>query len=144
MDDTLIFGSLEAMGRAEDLSVSEMAKRLHCRNLYKTLDLAEVGVDKGKQVQKQRHISSQFADKIVAGTVLLDNSASISIYSEIGGDEDRMHKKLHVLDDSKPVEIRKLSRLIGALEGKIQFTRFYFESEVDRDTARGKKGKNND
>ncbi len=71
---------------------------------------------------------------------MLDDEASISIYSEIAGDEDRTHKKLHILDGGKPVEISTLSPMIKALEQKQQFTRFYFEKAEDRDKARGRMG----
>jgi uncharacterized protein len=140
LDDTLVFGSLDMLATAEDRTIQNMAIRLRERRLYKTLDLAEVGQDEGAQRGKRRQIEKRFAKEIEAETVMLDEKASISIYSEIGGDEDRMHKKLHVLDGNNPVEISKLSKLIGALEGKKQFTRFYFENEADRNSARGGKG----
>ena len=68
--------------------------------------------------------------------MLVDEKASIGIYGEIGGDEERMHKKLHVLDASVPTEISKLSKLIEALLEKKKFTRVYFRDFADRDAAR--------
>ncbi|MGB3391038.1 MAG: hypothetical protein WBA88_24005 [Pseudaminobacter sp.] len=67
---------------------------------------------------------------------MLDDKAAIGIYAEIGGDEERMHKKLHILDGDKPVEISGLSPLIHALETKKQFTRLYFSDTAERDAAR--------
>lgn len=136
LDDALIFGALGAMSRAEDTDVKEIATRLRERKLYKTLDIAEFGEDDGTQRKRLRHIKTKFAAQIEAGTVMLDDKASIGIYAEIGGDDDRMHKKLHILDGNKPVEISKLSPLIQALETKKQFTRLYFSAVCDRDTAR--------
>ncbi|RVJ45856.1 HD domain-containing protein [Sinorhizobium medicae] len=136
LDDTLIFGSLEAMSEAEDPVISEMAGRLRERKLYKALDIAEFGADAGTQRRKLRRIKERFADQISNETVMLDEGASIGIYSEIGGEYERMHKKMHILDGADPVEISKMSPLIKALETKTQFTRLYFASDADRAEAR--------
>ncbi|MFB9950073.1 HD domain-containing protein [Rhizobium puerariae] len=144
LDDTVIMGSLNALTAASDKTISEVADRLCNRRLYKTLDVADVGHDDGKKRQRQRTITRDFEAEIKAGSVMIDEKASISIYSEIGGDDDRTHKKLHILDGGKPVEISRLSDIIKALEKKEQFTRFYFEKEEDREKAQRKKGQNHD
>lgn len=136
LDDTLVFGAIDAMSQAEDAGVAEIATRLRERKLFKTLDMAEFGEDPGKQRGRLRRIKDRFADKISAETVMLDDKAAIGIYAEIGGDEERMHKKLHILDGDKPVEISKLSPLIEALQTKKQFTRLYFADQTERDAAR--------
>lgn len=140
LDDALVFGSLGAMTQAADQVISDMASRLRERRLFKTLDIADVGHDEGRQRQKLRKITRDFENQISSGSVMLDDKASISIYSEVGGDEDRIHKKLHVLDGGKPVEISVPSSMIRTLEQKRQFTRLYFENAEDRDKARGKRG----
>ncbi len=136
LDDAVIFGSLDAMGHADDKMISDTATRLRNRFLYKTLDLAEFGEDQGLQRGKLRRIKAIYANQINAEDVLIDEEAAVGIYAEIGGDEARMHKKLHVLDGGKPKEISKLSPLIDALLTKSQFTRVYFVKAADRDEAR--------
>jgi len=136
LDDALIFGSIEALSLAEDELIADTACRLRDRRLYKTLDLAEFGEDQGRQRGRLRRIKERFGDKLAAEDVLLDEKAAIGIYAEIGGDEERMHKKLHILDDADPREISQLSPLIEALVTKKQFTRLYFKDLVDRDAAR--------
>lgn len=137
LDDTLILGSLDALAEAEDKTVSELAIRLRDRKLYKTLDLAEFGEeDRGRQRARLRRIKERFANLMADESLMIDEKAAIGIYVEIGGDDDRMHKKLHILDDKKPVEISKLSPMIRALEEKTSFTRLYFANECDRDVAR--------
>lgn len=136
LDDALIFGSLEAMAEAADPVIADMAARIRDRNLYKTLDLVEFGADKGKQASRRRRIEKQFAGKIEDGRIIRDDKAAIGIYAEIGGDEERMHKRLHILDGGTPTEISKLSDLIEALEDKKPFLRFYFADKADRDAAR--------
>jgi HD superfamily phosphohydrolase len=136
LDDFVVWGAVEAMSRAVDPIISDLAMRLRERRLYKTLDLGFVGSDVGRQRQKARRIDNDFGAGIRAGTVLKDEGAKISIYTQIGGDEDRTHKKLHILDAEKPKEISELSDLIKALETPRPFTRYYFETESDRDAAK--------
>jgi len=136
LDDAVILGSLDAMCSAEDGIIADTAMRIRDRRLYKTLDLAEFGEDQGMQRSKLRRIKSIFDGKLKREDVLIDEKASIGIYAEIGGDEERMHKKLHILDGTNPVEISQLSRLVEALETKMQFIRLYFKDVTDRDAAR--------
>lgn len=137
LDDALIFGSLAMLSKADDPIVSDMATRLQGRKLYKTLDIAEFGADQGTQRQKLKRIKTQFEDQIKAETVMIDDKGSFGIYSEIGGESERMHKKLHVLEGETPVEISKKSKLISAL-GTKQLTRLYFAEDDDRNRARGR------
>jgi HD superfamily phosphohydrolase len=136
LDDALITGSLDALSRARDPVIADTAARLRDRRLFKTLDLAEFGEDQGVQRSRLKRIRREFAAKIESGSVMVDEGASIGIYTEIGGEEERMHKKLHVLDAQAPREISELSKLIEALAVKKEFTRVYFEEGADRDAAR--------
>lgn len=135
LDDTLIFGSLEAFSKAADPVVREMATCLRERKLYKTLDIAEFGADQGTQRQKLKRIRTLFAAQIAAERVMIDDKGSFGIYSEIGGESERMHKKLHILEGDVPVEISKNSDLISAMGSK-QLTRIYFADDADRGRAR--------
>lgn len=136
LDDSIIIGSLDSMSVAEDPIVSATAIRLRDRKLYKTLDLAEFGEDGGRQRGRLRRIREKFQAKLASEAIMLDDKAAIGIYAEIGGDDDRMHKKLHILDRDGPVEISQLSPLVRSLENKKQYTRLYFADEADRDEAR--------
>ncbi|HEV7325052.1 MAG TPA: HD domain-containing protein [Bosea sp. (in: a-proteobacteria)] len=138
LDDTLVFSALESMSFAEDGVIADTAMRLRERKLYKTLDLAEFGENAGVQRSRLRRIQRQFEAKLASEDVLLDEKATVGIYAEIGGDEERMHKKLHILDGVDPREISELSPMIEALVmKKKQFTRLYFREVSDRDDARG-------
>jgi len=136
LDDALVLGSLDVLSRAVDPTVSEIATRLRDRRLYKTLDIAEFGEDKGRQRNRLKRIKDQFRDQRDAETVIVDDGAAIGIYAEIGGDDEGMHNRLHILDVGSPVEISRLSDLVRALEPKRQFTRLYFARREDRDAAR--------
>jgi len=136
LDDTAIVGSLDEMRQAKDRVIADLARRLQERRLYKTLDLGHFGQDEGTQKKHARRIERAFADQIKAETVLRDEEATISIYTQIGGDDERTHKKLHILDAGEPKEITLLSRLVETLKDKKTYTRYYFEAESDRDAAR--------
>ena len=141
LDDAVITAALGVLQTADDADIAELAMRLRNRDLYKTLDLRAFGEDEGKQTQWARWIDREFKDKISAGTVIKDPDAAISIYTQIGGDDEKVHKKLHVLDQAEgPREITALSKMIESLRAKRQFIRYYFADEADRDRARQRKG----
>lgn len=140
LDDMVVMAGIERMAYAADPEISSLATRLRNRDLYKTLDVRIFG-DEGRQARQTRKIDREFADQLKAGTVLKDQKAAVGIYTEIGGDDEKAHKKLHVLDGrGEPREITALSKRIDVSNYKIQFTRYYFESVFDRDRARGEKG----
>lgn len=139
LDDTVVMAAIERMTGAADPAVSGLAIRLRNRELYKTLDVREFG-DDGRQASRIRWIDKEFDSQLKARAVLKDVTA-IGIYTEIGGDDEKAHKKLHILDGrGKPQEITALSRKIDVRDYKTQFTRYYFESVSDRNRARGEKG----
>lgn len=145
LDDVVVMGALPSMETADDKAISELASRIRYRRLYKTLDMAFFGQDAGSQLMAARRIDRMFAEKLRVGSVLKDDTAAVSIYTQIGGDDDRTHKKLHILDAKGPKEITEFSKTIRDLaERKKQFTRYYFEDEADRDAARNKKGPSHD
>src|SRR5690625_1574313 len=128
--------SIERMTMASDPKYKELATRLRERRLYKTLDLGAVfGRDMGRQRMAARRIDKLFEESM-GDSVLKDDGAAVGIYAEIGGDDEREHKKLHILDGDRPVEISQLSEIIRALGEKKRFTRYYFAEESDRDRAR--------
>jgi uncharacterized protein len=141
LDDTAIVGSFDEMRMAKDGAIKELARRLQERDLYKTFDLASVGEDAGKQAQRARQIDKMFDEKLKSGAVIKDEEAAISIYTQIGGDDERAHKKLHVFDAGKPTEIVKVSPLVQTLGDRKPFTRYYFESDSDRQVAKMGKAK---
>jgi hypothetical protein len=141
LDDTVITAALGSMQTADDAGIAGLATRLRNRDLYKTLDLRAFGEDEDKQIKRAKRIDREFKDKIAAGTVIKDTDAAISIYTHIGGDDEKVHKKLHVLDQAQgPREITTLSNMIATLSKTRRFTRYYFADEADRDRARQHKG----
>ncbi len=137
LDDSLILGSLHSMRGAEDSEIAELATRLGKRDLYKTLDIRSFGSEEGRQTLRARQIDKMKVDKKFAGKVLKDDSAGLSIYSQVGGDEEKAHKKLRILDaDKNTFEISRHSKIIQELsQKKRQFIRYYFAKDADRKKA---------
>ncbi len=136
LDDAVVMGAIERMTNAADAALADLAARLRERRLYKTLDVREFGHDVGRQRGRARRIDQAFEAQIRSEAVIKDERASVSIYSHIGGDDDKAHKRLHILDARGPREITDMSPIVKALEQKTQFTRYYFENESDRELAR--------
>jgi HD superfamily phosphohydrolase len=137
LDDIVVAGALQNMASGADETLKDLAGRLRKRAFYKTLDLrAAFGHDDGKQTAAARSIDRKFAASIAQARVIKDEAASVSIYTQIGGDDERAHKRLHIIDIERgPVEITSVSKIVNALQEKKKSTRYYFESEADRDRA---------
>lgn len=136
LDDVLVSGAVDLMTRAEDALVRDIATRLRNRVLYKTLDIRMFGHDAGRQRQRVRQIDRMFPDELSDGSVRKDDGAGIGIYTQIGGDDDKTHKKMHILDARKPREISEISPMVQAMSQKQLMTRYYFERDDDRERAR--------
>ena len=135
LDDLAISGSLERMRQAADREIAELAERLCKRQLYKPLDIASFGSDPGKQRLAARKIDREFRERPPAGAVIKDEDAAVGIYTPIGGDDERMHKKLHILDAGRPREITEMSKLVEGLASRRKFMRYYFADPADREIA---------
>ena len=135
LDDVVLFGALERMGTAKDSLIKDIAERLKDRRLYKTLDLGTFGADEGRQRGAARRIDAHFKNH--PKTVLKDESASLGIYSQIGGDDEKAHKKLRILyADGADHEISSVSDPIKVMTQKKRLLiRYYFANEADRTKA---------
>jgi HD superfamily phosphohydrolase len=137
LDDVVVTDAIRQLRIAPDIKLRVLASRLRDRDLYKTLDLASFGHDDGVQRKNARRIDHSFSVKIQSEQIIKDESAVASIYTQIGGDDERAHKRLHILDARKgPLEITEVSKLIETLRAPKRYTRYYFEQDADRDAVR--------
>lgn len=145
LDDIVVTDAIRQLCSAPDSDLAVLAQRLRNRDLYKTLDLASFGHDEGVQRREARRIDRDFKAAIDAEQIIKDESAAVSVYTQIGGDDERAHKRLHILDARKgPVEITEVSPLIRTLREPKKFTRYDFEHDADRDTARQRRGEHHE
>ncbi len=140
LDDMLVYTSLDFMAQAHDSLVKELAARVRERRPYKTYCLStEVGRDDGRRAEKARNIEKAF-NKVIKAKRVVKDEVEPNIYTTIGGDTERLHKRLHVFDGGEAVEISRpdISRLIDTLSNfNNRLIRFYFASEKNRERARG-------
>jgi len=136
LDDVVLFGALEPMSKATDPLIRQLARRLKDRKLYKTLDVGAFGAEEGSQRAAARRIDNHFKSAI-GKTVLKDETASLGIYSHIGGDDEKAHKKLRILyADGVDHEISSVSDPIRVLALKKRpLIRYYFAKDADRAEA---------
>lgn len=135
LDDVVVWGAIAQMTKAPDTEIADTATRLQDRRLFKTLDLRAFGHDEGSQRQASRRIDKAFAKDLEEGSVIRDEGASISLYTQIGGDDEKTHKKIRILDAGNPKEITELSDIVKELAKKKQFVRYYFANAGDREAA---------
>jgi HD superfamily phosphohydrolase len=135
LDDVALFSAIEILTTSKIQEISDLAKRLRKRELYKTLDVASLNADSGAQRSKARQIDTLKSSR-PEGAILKDEDASLSIYSHVGADDELAHKKLRILDgDGKAKEITSLSPMINELATKKPLVRYYFLNESDRAEA---------
>jgi len=136
LDDSVVFGGLERMSKSEEPLIRDLSRRLLDRRLYKPLDIRQFGPDPGRQAARAKKIDKLFAgaDK---NTIIKDSAARLSIYTQIGGDDEKAHKKLRILDsDGRVREITALSDVVRVLAQEHTLTRYYFARVEDRDSAK--------
>jgi len=135
LDDIVIFGALERLERAEEKKISDLATRLRERNLYKTLDSRAFHPDSGWQVAGIKKVDKWISQNKIEA--FKDPDARLSIYTEVGGDEERAHKKLRILeaDGKRIAEITSASSYLSEV-GSLILTRYYFANENDRERAK--------
>lgn len=136
LDDAVILGALDRMTAGDVPLVRDLSSRVLERRLYKPLDIRYFGPDPGRQAARAKRIDKMFepADK---NTIIKDSAARLSIYTQVGGDDEKAHKKLRILDsDDRVREITALSDIVKVLAQEQTLTRYYFAKSQDRDAAK--------
>ena len=134
LDDVVVLASFERMMLAENKDVSNLAGRLRHRQLYKTLDCRSFDPKLEWQAASIKKIEK--GRDSFEGAVIKDSDARLSIYTHVGDDEEKAHKKLRILETSgKAPEITAFDGIAAKLQD-LRLTRYYFENETDRVKAR--------
>lgn len=134
LDDLVLLGALERMALASDAGISDLARRLRNRRLYKTLDCKVFHREADWQAAAAKKIDRNF--DLESGRVLKDAGARLSIYTQVGGDDEKAHKKLRILEESgRTPEITSFGGIAKSLP-ELRLTRYYFAEAVDRTVAR--------
>jgi HD superfamily phosphohydrolase len=140
LDDIVVLAALPRMARGSDEQLAELATRLVQRKLYKTLDSRSFDTDPKWQIAGVRKLDRWANENQIVR--IKDEDARLTIYNEVGGDEEKAHKKLRILNpDGQIREITEVSSYLKEV-AKISLTRYYFRNHDDRETARAKGAKN--
>ena len=149
LDDACILGSLNSFESASDTRICALAGGILRRKIYKSLDMHNVVGDSDADsfTDACRRVEKRFKSEIDAGSVMVDTGAKVKMYTHIDGTDEKIHKKIYILQAGQPKQISRVSSLVAALSAQRSFTRYYFENEAIRDDAkalaiREKKGAN--
>ena len=132
LDDLAVTGSLERMQQGADPVISDLAGGFG-NGVLQDAGHRALRVRPRETTPSRPRIDLAFEEKLENGAVIKDETASVGIYTPVGG--DRTHNKLHILDAGRPREISEMSKVIETLAIKRQFTRYYFAESSDRDAA---------
>ncbi len=132
LDDTVVWGAIHDIAMFGTGPLRDVARRILHREKPKCIDIQNTFPD---DFEKQRRIKSallrKFSDKM--GTVVLNDVAKLSLYGEIGADDQKAHKRLMIMmPDGNLREITAFhdSTLTGS-EKVRYFERFYFLDNSD-------------
>lgn len=142
LDDAVVWAAVGRIARANAGRASELAARFQNRKPLRALDVAGACPRRAGETlveleqRRQQHIDrlDAFCAELPSGAALKD-VAPLSIYSEIGADQTKAHKRLSILADGTPREITQLSDVVSALQPKRNLVRFYFVDESHRTRA---------
>ena len=146
LDDFVMWAAIARVAKSTDEEAADLARRLRDRDFYKVIDInREFPIRRGEDMataekrrqKKMQDLEESVGEKALGKTVLRD-SEPISVYGEVGGDEEKRHKKLSILlSGNGTLEITQLSPSIRALVGKRSIVRYYFKDESERKRVLG-------
>jgi uncharacterized protein len=139
LDDMTVWSSIEHMTHCKDGYARDLANRLLWRKPLKVIDVtAKFGHNENgdAQINAERRIDDRIREKLDK-SVFVDR-APLNLYSRIGGEVAKEHKKVRVLDGSGEArEITDFPDTIVSkkLTAKQDLVRYYFLFEEDRAAA---------
>jgi uncharacterized protein len=137
LDDAVVWNSIHAVARSGAGTAQAIARMLLARKRLYCLDIQNCFPDDPEMQRRLKHaLDNQFKGTL-NGTVFRD-TAKLSIYGEIGGDDSRAQKRLMVqLANGRLKEITGFSNSVIAQSNTERlFERYYFVSESDYKSAK--------
>ena len=122
--------------------MADICRRLLTRQRPLCLDVQQCfPEDTERQRRLKHHVERQFASAL--GETVFGDSARLSIYGEIGGDDGRAQKRLMIqLADGNLKEITDFKdATVAGSERQRAFERYYFLNEADFNNAKSLFGK---
>lgn len=129
LDDTAIWGALEAASRGPDELLRRLASRLRNRGRLKAIEISTENPNATDRARRA-YIEKEFADEI-GKTVFVDR-VPLTIYGGLKAGEAKSHKRVRVLrsGEDRAVDITTVSKAINALTEKQELLRYYFVDDA--------------
>jgi uncharacterized protein len=138
LDDMTIWSFIEQISHSDDRYASRLATKLMWREAMKVIDIsAELGHDREVLLNAEARLDAHTKDQL--GLTVFKDRAPLNLYSRIGGEMSKEHKKVRVLDGSgKAREITWFGETIISerLTQKDVLVRYFFFTEEERAKAR--------
>lgn len=135
LDDTVVWGAIEAIERGSDTRLAAIAKRLRRREKLFALDIDTLKPGGWEEQRAAKHAIDAYAAGRL-GVDIFRDEARLSLYGEVGADDEKAHKRIMIqLPGNRLREITEFSDRMIAEKRDRTFTRFYFMSEQDREKA---------
>ena len=136
LDDTVVWGAFHSLARDGDGYLKDISLRILERRKPHCIDVQVVFPGNS---EKQRRLKHSLSDTFKAqfGTDVFQDSAKLSFYGEIGGDDDKAQKRVMIM--LKNGDLRELTEG-GVASLKISeperfFDRYYFLRDSDKTKA---------
>jgi uncharacterized protein len=139
LDDNLAWAMIEQLTHCKDEYAKSLATRLHERQRLRVIDVTAKFVHHDNleaQTNAEARLDKRFQEEL-GKTVFVDR-APLNLYSRIGSEAAKEHKKVRVLNgEAKAVEITDFPDTIVSkrLMEKRDLVRYYFIDEADHTSA---------
>ena len=136
LDDGVIWGALRHLACSDDPNLATLSRRILNRDRAAAIDL-ETLYPEGSERQRraEKYLDAKLGNTL--GKTVFKDKATLTLYGEVGADDERAHKRLMILTDDEVREITKLHETT-ALNSNLAriLVRYYFLDESERDDVR--------
>lgn len=136
LDDAVVWGAIHLIATDGQGFEKDVCSRLLARQKPLCLDVQIAFPDEPELQRRLKHrLDAEFKDEI--GRSIFRDTARLSLYGEIGADDERAQKRLMILlPNREPKEITTFLDSTVAHSGKERlFERYYFLNDKDRKRA---------
>jgi len=131
LDDGMVWGSIERIARTSFPGLSSIARRLLTREKPFALDVQKEFPDHDERQRRAQHkLDEMFKDRL--GLEIFKDEAKLTLYGEIGADDEKAQKRLmiQVGDDVKEITKFQDATIVRSAHER-RFLRYYFLDESE-------------
>ena len=138
LDDVVVWGAIHELSKSGSKYLRDISLRILERRKPYCVDLQVTFPD---DTERQRKLKHRFNEKFKAQIDhdVFRDSAKLSLYGAIGGDDDRAQKRVMIMLRNK--ELREITdssaAILNVAERERLFERYYFLNDSDKKTSEG-------